>query len=98
MNVEIEEKIEEEILRRALKRSHIRQQEKEKVLYTQDMLDALQEITGLPYAELDKITEEVKSSYLYEDEGLFSIKYQLIFVGIFVLIVLSIPILAIWLF
>ncbi|UCF56690.1 MAG: hypothetical protein JSW15_11565 [Deltaproteobacteria bacterium] len=98
MNVEIEEKIEEEILRRALKRSHIRQQEKEKVLYTQDMLDALQEITGLPCAELEKIAEEVRSSYLYEDEGLFSIKYQLIFVGIFVLIVLSIPILGIWLF
>ncbi len=97
MSREIEEKIQEEIVRRALERSHFLQQEKEKLLHTQDILDALQEITDLPCAEVEKIAKEVRNTYVHEGEGFFSIGNQIILASIFVLIFLGIPILAVWL-
>lgn len=97
MDLEIENKIGEEILRRALKSSYAHQHEKEKLRYAQDMLEALQEITDLPREDLEKIANEVRSSYVDDVEGYLSIKYQIIFVGTFVLILLGMPILAVWL-
>ncbi len=97
MSGEIEEKIQEEIVRRALEKSHFLQQEKEKLLHTQDILDALQEITDLPLEELEKIPKEVRSTYVHEDGGFFSIGNQMILASIFLLIFLGIPIFAVWL-
>ncbi len=94
MSREMEERIQEEIVRRTLERSHFLQQEKEKLLHTQDILDALQEITDLPREELEDIAKEVRSSHVREDEGFFSIGNQIILASIFVLIFLGIPMLA----
>jgi hypothetical protein len=97
MNDEIEEKIEQEIVRRALKRSYLRKKEKEKRLYAKDVLDVLEEMTDLPGDELLEIAEEVKTAYADDGEGFFSIRYQLIFVGLPMLTLFGIPILAVWL-
>ena len=97
MNDEIEEKIEQEIVRRALKRSYFHKREKEKRLHAKDVLDVLEEMTDLPRYELMKIAEEVKTAYAEDGEGLFSIRYQLILVGLPILTLLGLPILAVWL-
>jgi len=93
-----EEKIQEEIIRRALERSDFDQEQKLELLQTQSTLDSLHEITGLPHAELDKIAEEVKTSYAQSKEGFFSIKNQILIVIIIGGIFFSLLILSLWLF
>jgi len=66
MHDEIEQKIQGEIRRRAPEQADFLQQEKHKLLHTQDTLDALQEITGLPRVEPEKLAKDVRSSY---DQG-----------------------------
>jgi len=96
MNDEIEEKIEQEIVRRALKRSYFRKKEKEQLLYTKDIVDALDEITNLPREELEQIAGETKTYDAEDGEGFFSIRHQVIFVGLSVLTLLGVPVLAVW--
>jgi len=93
-----EEKIQEEIIRRALERSDSDQEQKLKLLQTQSTLDSLHEITGLPHAELEKIAEEVKASYVQSKEGFFSIKNQVLIVLMIGGIFFSLLILLFWLF
>ena len=95
MNDEIEEEIEQEIVRRALKRSYFRKREKEKRLYAEDVLDVLEEMTDLPRYELLKIAQEVQTAYSGAGEGLFSIRYQIILVGLPIITLLGVPILAV---
>jgi len=97
MNVEIEERMREEILTCALKRSFLRQKEKERLLYTQDLIDTLEEITHLPREELHSIAEEVRETYEDKGEGFFAIRHQVIFMALFALTLLGIPMLAGWL-
>ena len=97
MNVEIEEKMREEILTRALKRSYLRQKEQERQVNTQDLIDTLEEITHLPREELDRIAEEVRKTYADKGEGFFAIRHQVIFIALFALTLLGIPMLAVWL-
>ncbi len=93
-----EEKIQEEIIRRALERSDFDQEQKLKLLQTQSTLDALHEITELPHEELEKIAEEVKASYVQSKESFFSIKNQILIVIIIGGIFFSLLILSLWLF
>ena len=92
-----EEKIQEEIIRRALKQSDFHDQEKLKQLQSESTLETLQEITGLTREELEKIAEEVRSSQVQDGEGFFSIKNQIIFV-IVGLIIIILLIWALWVF
>ncbi len=98
MSRDREEKIQEDIVKRAIERSHFVQQEEERGLHAQDTLDALQEMTDLPRAELEMIAKEARNAYVHEGEGFFSIGNQILLASMFVLILLGIPILAVWLF
>lgn len=97
MNVEPEKIIEGEFLRRALKRSYYHEQEKERRIYTKDMLDVLEDMTDLPRDELERIAEEVELSYADDGESFFSLRYQLVFVGLSMMALFGIPVLAVWL-
>ena len=97
MNDGMEEGIEEELFRLALKRSCFREKEREKRLYAKDVLDVLEEITDLRRDELLEVVKGVKTAYADSGEGFLSIRYQLIFVGLPVLTFFGIPILVVWL-
>jgi len=97
MEDDMEEGIEGELFRLALKRSFLHKKERENRLYAKDVLDVLEEMTDLPRDELLEIVEEVKTTYAGDGEGFFSIKYQLIFVGLPVLTFFGIPMLVVWL-
>lgn len=97
MNVESEKIIEGEFLRRALKRSYYHKQEKERRLYTKDMLDVLEDMTDLSREELERIAKEVRLSHADDSEGFFSLRYQLVFVGLSMMAVFALPVLAVWL-
>jgi hypothetical protein len=90
-----EEEIQEEIRRRALEKAGSLQKENQKLLHTQDTLDALEEVTGLPRAELEKIAKEVRSSH--DQDHFFSIKRQILLTIILGLALLSAVIVVVWL-
>ena len=81
----IEYKIQEEIVRRALKLAETNEQESSNQIQTQCTIDALQELAGLPRAELEKIADEVRESYTQEKDNFLSIKNQIIITIIIVL-------------
>jgi len=91
-----EQKIHREIVRRALERSRAGQEERERVLFQKDLLNALRELTGLPQKELEQIAHEVIAGPASNGAGYFSIPYQLLFTGLLAITVLAIPVLAMW--
>ncbi len=93
-----EEKIQEEIIKRALERSDLHQEENLKQLQTQSTLDSLHEMTGLPCEELEDIAEEVRVSHAQGKKDFFSIKNQIFLVIIIGVIFCSLLILLLWLF
>ena len=97
MNVKSEKMIEGELLRRALEISYYRKQEKERRLYTKDLLDALEDMTDLPRHELEQIAERARLSHADPGEGFFSLKYQVVFVGLSMMALFGILMLAVWL-
>ena len=98
MSDEREEKIQAEIRRRALEHANLLEQESQSEFSTQATLDALQEITGLPPEELEKIANDVRASYPQGTKDIFSIKNQILLVILLGLILSGILILAVWLF
>ena len=96
MDLESEEIIEGEFLRRVLKRAYSHQKEEEKRLYARDMLDVLEEMTDLSRHELERIAEEVRWSHNDDGEGFFSLRYQVVFVGLSMMVLLGLPVLALW--
>ena len=92
-----ENKINEEIIRRAIKRSGFREQEKEKLLNQQDIMDALEDVTNLPRLELENIAREVRESYTHGSKDFFSIKHQFFLAALMGFILLSIIAFAVWL-
>jgi adenylosuccinate lyase len=77
----IEEKIQQEIRRRAFDRVDLQKQEAAGQQYTRYTIDALQEVTGLPRIELESIANEVRASIGTGEEKFFSIKNQIILAG-----------------
>ena len=77
----IEEKIQQEIRRRAFDRVDLQKQEAAGQQYTRYTIDALQEVTGLPRIELESIANEVRASFGTGEEKFFSIKNQIILAG-----------------
>jgi len=97
MNAEMQEKIQQEIVKRALEKSISQQHMRQEKLDTQDILDALEELTGLSRADLDKIALEVKRSYAHTQDSFLSIKSQIILGNALMLTFVCVPILAKWL-
>ena len=92
-----ENKINEEIIRRAIKRSDLKAQKKEKLLNRQDVIDALEDVTDLPRLELENIAREVRESYADGGEGFFSIKHQVFLAALMGSLFVSIIAVAVWL-
>ena len=76
----IEEKIQEEIRRRAFVRADLQRQDRRHFRATSLTIEALEEITGLPRSELEQIAEEVRASFKKKRKDYFSIKSQFIMV------------------
>ena len=81
----MEEKMQDEIVRRALKLADLHEQEEMSRLQTQSTIESLQELTGLSQAALEKITKDVRASYTEERDEFLSIKNQIIITLIIVL-------------
>ena len=92
-----ENKINEEIIRRAIKRSDLKEQEKEKLLKRQDVIDALEDVTDLPRLELENIAREVRESYAHGGENFFSIKHQIFLAILTGFTFVSVIAVAVWL-
>ena len=98
MGVEIEERIREEILRRAIREASLRKSQGEEVLFTQDLMAALEELTNLPRLELEQIADRVRRSHHQEEDTFLSIKQQVVLASATVLAFLCVPLMAVWLF
>ena len=97
MNAEMQEKIQQEIVKRALEKSISHQHRRQEKLDTQDILDALEELTGLSRVDLDKIAIEVKRSYAHAQDSFLSIKSQVILGSVLMLTFVCLPIFVKWL-
>ena len=93
-----ENKINQEVIRRAIERSDVKTQEKEKLLKQQDVIDALEDVTDLPRLELEQIAREVRESYANSGDEFFSVKHQLLIIGLIGFTVVSFIAFAVWLF
>lgn len=70
------EKIRQKIIRRAVERSCFWERRKEEELRLEWVLEGLQELTGLPREELDRIADEVEAGYGVDGDTFFSIRQQ----------------------
>lgn len=91
-----ENKINEEIIRRAIKRSGFREQEKEKLLDREDILDALEDVTDLPRLELENIARDVRASFTHGSEDFFSIRHQIFLTASMGFLLLGLVAFAVW--
>ena len=98
MNADIESKIHREITRRIIKRAALVQKEKEALSDSQCTLEALQELTGLPAAEIEKIASEVRASFLLKKRDFFSIKNQILLAALFGASFIVLVFLIVWIF
>ena len=98
MDADLENKIQAEIRRRVIERSTFVQQEKDALLDTQYTLEALHELTGLPFSEIENIAREVRESFPPDKEDLFSVRNQVLAVALLGLIILLLLGLTIWIF
>jgi len=71
-----ENKINKEIVLRAVNRSGFGMRERERRLHHQDILDALEDVTHLPRWELESISRDVRESYARRGGDFFSVKHQ----------------------
>jgi hypothetical protein len=93
-----ENNVNEEIIRRAIKRSDFKTEEKEKLLKRQDIIEALENVTDLPRLELEQIAREVRESYVNGEDRFFSIKHQSLIGSIVGFALVGIIAFVIWLF
>ena len=78
MSRKLEAKIRKEIRKRALERAHLLRQEEQNQQRTKYTLDALQEVTELPRADLESIADQVRLSHQMMRDNFFSIKNQIL--------------------
>jgi serine/threonine protein kinase HipA of HipAB toxin-antitoxin module len=98
MGVETAERIRVGAIRSVLREAALRKRRDEEALFTQDLMDALEELTNLPRLELEQIAERVGRSHHQEEDPFFSIRQQVALASATVLGVLSLPLMAVWLF
>ena len=77
----IEDRIQREIRRRAFERADFLQHRSAFRQYTQHTLEALESVTGLSRPELEAIAAEVSASFAAGSDNFFSIRQQLIWAG-----------------
>lgn len=73
-----DDRIQREIRRRAFERMDILEQQTACAQATRDTIDALEQVTGLPRLDLEKMAGEVSASFAADDDEFFSINDQLI--------------------
>jgi hypothetical protein len=98
MGVETAERIREGTIRSVLREAALRKRRDEEALFTQDLMDALEEITNLPRLELEQIAERVGRSHYQEEDTFFSIRQQVVLASATVLAFLTLPLMTVWLF
>ena len=99
MKVKTEDRIQQEIRRRAFERFDDLQEQKANLQNSSYTLDALQEVTGLPRIELETIAEEVRSCLEAYDDKFFSVKNQTLMVfGPFGILIMLIWLVVNWIF
>jgi len=74
----LDDRILREIRRRAFNRMDLLQQQSTSAQQTQDTIDALEQVTGLPRLELETIADQVNAFFRADDDVFFSVKDQLI--------------------
>lgn len=77
---------------RILKEARLRAQQRDDIAYNEDVLEALQELTGLPRAELAELNRDVTR----KSNRFFSIKHQLLLAAGFLFVFPGIPLIWIW--
>lgn len=82
--------------RRVLEEASFLVKQREEAQYQRDMLEALQELTGLAGAELEVIMMKVRRSPVPHRDTFFSVKHQTILVSVFLGIFIFLPALCIW--
>jgi hypothetical protein len=98
MAVETEERTRDVIIKTVFKEASLRQRQEEEAILTQDLMDALEELTNLPRWELEQIVDRAVSSRHREEDTFLSIKQQLMFASVAVLAFLCAPLTAAWMF
>jgi hypothetical protein len=99
MGAKRKERILQEIRRRAFERFDLLQEKKVNRQNSRHTLDALQEVTGLPRAELETIAKEVRCSFEASEEKFFSVKNQAAMVfGSFGVLTMLAWLVIIWIF
>ncbi len=89
--------MQKEIRRRAFLRSDALVSENDYLQATNDTLDALEDVTGLPRTELESIANEVSYAFKPYDTDFFSIKNQLVSVlGSFGILTVLCWLFAVW--
>jgi hypothetical protein len=76
-----DDRIQREIRRRAFDRKDLLEQQTTAAQFTQYTIDALEQVTGLPRIELERIASEVSTSFRADEDDFFGIKDQLIIAG-----------------
>ena len=98
MGVETAERIRVGTIRSVLREAALRKRRDEEALFSQDLMDALVELTNLPRLELEQIAERVGRSHYQEEDTFFSIRQQVVLASATVLAFLTLPLMAVWLF
>jgi SpoU rRNA methylase family enzyme len=96
MDVETTGRVGEEALRGVVRAAALRKRREEEALFTQDLMDALEELTNLPRLELEQIAERAVRSH-QEEDAFLSIRQQVVLAGATVLAFLGLPLMAVWL-
>lgn len=86
----------EAFARRVLVEVSLRERQREKARHVQDMLDALQELTGVAKAELETIAMKVGDSPVHDRDTFFSLRHQAILASAFLGMILFLPALCLW--
>jgi len=99
MNADRQTDLGEAIVRRVLIEASLREQRREENQDRRDVIEALQELTGLTRTELEEIIMNVRGSCCDRDrDTFFSVKHQAILVSAMLAFLISLPTLFIWMF
>jgi hypothetical protein len=94
----LDDRKQREIRKRAFKRRDSLEQQTASARYTQNTIDALEQVTGLSRLELESIAGEVSASFAADYDDFFSIKDQLIISGLtFIPALIVIRLMMMWL-
>lgn len=94
MNIEREERLTHEAITGIVRQIRLRARQREDVLYNNDVLDALHEMTGTPREELAELARIEGGA---RPDHFFSVGRQLLIAGCFLLVFPGLPLMWFWL-